>query len=49
MLVLNFPVILGRAGLGTPEERGKLELGEGENYCMGGTGVVLSREALKRG
>jgi hypothetical protein len=39
----------GRAGQGTKAERGKLSLGEGENYCMGGVGVVLSREALKRG
>lgn len=34
--------------MGTKEEFGKLALGENENFCMGGPGIILSRETLKR-
>lgn len=42
------PLFLGQAGLGTPEEYGLLHLGDMENYCMGGTGIIISRETLRR-
>ncbi|XP_032906423.1 chondroitin sulfate synthase 1 [Amblyraja radiata] len=42
------PLYLGQTGLGAPEEMGKLALEPGENFCMGGPGVVLSRELLRR-
>ncbi|KAB0369497.1 hypothetical protein FD755_019502 [Muntiacus reevesi] len=35
-------------GLGTTEEMGKLALEPGENFCMGGPGVIMSREVLRR-
>ena len=34
--------------MGTREEFGKLALGENENFCMGGPGIILSRETLSR-
>lgn len=42
------PLFLGQTGLGTTEELGKLALEPGENFCMGGPGVILSREVLRR-
>ncbi|XP_061411155.1 chondroitin sulfate synthase 1-like [Lethenteron reissneri] len=42
------PHYLGQTGLGTTEELGKLALEPGENFCMGGPGMVFSREALRR-
>ncbi|XP_067873771.1 chondroitin sulfate synthase 1 [Heterodontus francisci] len=42
------PLYLGQTGLGTPQELGKLALEPGENFCMGGPGVILSRELLRR-
>lgn len=41
------PQFIGQAGVGTKEEIGLLSLGSTDNYCMGGTGMVLSRETLK--
>jgi chondroitin sulfate synthase len=41
------PIVLGQAGLGTGEEYGQLSLAADENYCMGGPGIVLSRETLR--
>jgi chondroitin sulfate synthase len=37
--------LIGQAGLGNTLEYGQLSLGEG-NYCMGGPGVIVSRETL---
>ena len=34
--------------MGTKEEFGKLALGENENFCMGGPGIIFSRETLAR-
>ena len=34
--------------MGTKEEYGKLALGENENFCMGGPGIIFSRETLAR-
>ncbi|XP_026528851.1 chondroitin sulfate synthase 1 [Notechis scutatus] len=42
------PLFLGQTGLGTTEEMGKLALEPGENFCMGGPGVIMSREVLRR-
>lgn len=38
---------MGRPGLGKKEDRQRLKLLSHENYCMGGTGVVLSAAALE--
>ncbi|XP_007905570.1 chondroitin sulfate synthase 1 [Callorhinchus milii] len=42
------PLYLGQTGLGTSDELGKLALEPGENFCMGGPGVIMSREVLRR-
>eukprot|EP00062_Callorhinchus_milii_P008088 gi/632950426/ref/XP_007890718.1/ PREDICTED: chondroitin sulfate synthase 3 [Callorhinchus milii] len=42
------PLYLGQTGLGTSEELGKLALEPGENFCMGGPGMIFSREVLRR-
>ncbi|CAF0887659.1 unnamed protein product [Rotaria sordida] len=42
------PYYIGQPGVGTKEEYGKLALGENENFCMGGPGIILSRETLAR-
>ncbi|KAL1770989.1 chondroitin sulfate synthase 1 [Sigmodon hispidus] len=42
------PLFLGQTGLGTTEEMGKLALEPRENFCMGGPGVILSQEVLRR-
>lgn len=42
------PQFIGQAGKGNSEEFGLLSLEFDENFCMGGPGVILSRETLKR-
>ncbi|KAK3601073.1 hypothetical protein CHS0354_029300 [Potamilus streckersoni] len=44
----SVPHFIGQAGVGTKEEYGQLSLGDSDNYCMGGTGIVFSRETLRR-
>lgn len=44
----HFP-LPGQAGKGTTEEFGLLSLEYDENFCMGGPGVIFSRETLRRG
>ncbi|KAJ8937488.1 hypothetical protein NQ314_011878 [Rhamnusium bicolor] len=39
---------IGQTGRGNSEEFGLLSLENDENFCMGGPGVILSRETLKR-
>ena len=39
---------LGQAGLGNKAEFGTLALRADENFCMGGPGMVMSRETLRR-
>ncbi|XP_050513631.1 chondroitin sulfate synthase 1 isoform X1 [Diabrotica virgifera virgifera] len=39
---------IGQTGRGNTEEFGLLSLDNDENFCMGGPGVILSRETLKR-
>lgn len=41
------PQFIGQAGVGTKEEVGLLSLGSTDNYCMGGTGMVMSQETLR--
>lgn len=42
------PVFIGQAGRGNQEEFGLLSLEYDENFCMGGPGVIMSRETLAR-
>lgn len=41
-------VLLGHPGIGTNQERGKLGLEEQSNFCIGGTGIVMSRSVLQK-
>jgi hypothetical protein len=41
------PYYIGQAGQGSKQDFGKLSLDHDENFCMGGPGVVISRETLK--
>lgn len=41
-------IFLGQTGMGARDELGKLALEPGENFCMGGPGVIMSRGVLKR-
>uniref|UniRef100_T1JJS5 Hexosyltransferase n=1 Tax=Strigamia maritima TaxID=126957 RepID=T1JJS5_STRMM len=38
---------IGQAGLGAKRERGRLSLLDDENFCMGGPGMLLTRETLR--
>ncbi|XP_074547123.1 chondroitin sulfate synthase 3 [Halichoeres trimaculatus] len=42
------PLYIGQTGLGMAEELGRLALEPGENFCMGGPGMIFSREVLRR-
>lgn len=42
------PQFIGQAGRGTNSERDALALDYNENFCMGGPGVLISRETLRR-
>lgn len=42
------PQFIGQAGRGTSAERDALSLDYNENFCMGGPGVLISRETLRR-
>ncbi len=42
------PQFIGQAGRGNQEEFGLLSLEYDENFCMGGPGIILSRETLRR-
>ncbi|KAB0800270.1 hypothetical protein PPYR_06010 [Photinus pyralis] len=44
----NKPWFIGQAGRGKPHEIRSLALKRNENYCMGGPGIILSRDTLKR-
>ncbi|KAI8507317.1 Chondroitin sulfate synthase 1 [Branchiostoma belcheri] len=39
---------IGQAGVGKEDEFGRLGLRPDENYCMGGPGMIMSRETLRR-
>lgn len=42
------PWFIGQTGRGNREEFGLLSLENDENFCMGGPGVIFSRETLRR-
>ncbi|XP_052870514.1 chondroitin sulfate synthase 1-like, partial [Anopheles cruzii] len=42
------PQFIGQAGRGNSEDFGLLSLEFDENFCMGGPGVIMSRETLRR-
>lgn len=42
------PLFIGQAGRGKQEEFGLLSLEYDENFCMGGPGIIFSRETLRR-
>lgn len=42
------PQFIGQAGRGTNDEKDVLALDYNENFCMGGPGVLISRETLRR-
>ena len=41
-------LFIGQAGLGKVEEFGLLNLGQGDNFCMGGPGMIFSRATLRK-
>jgi chondroitin sulfate synthase len=41
-------VILGQPGVGKSHEKGKLGLGDEDNFCIGGVGVVMSRSVVRK-
>ncbi|KFM68678.1 Chondroitin sulfate synthase 1, partial [Stegodyphus mimosarum] len=41
------PQFIGQAGLGNKEEFGQLSLQADENFCMGGPGMIMSRNTLR--
>jgi len=44
----SVPQFIGQAGLGNKDEFGQLSLDYDENFCMGGPGMLMSRETLRR-
>ncbi|XP_078603702.1 chondroitin sulfate synthase 1-like [Branchiostoma floridae x Branchiostoma japonicum] len=42
------PLAIGQPGFGRPEDREAMRFEARQNYCMGGTGVVISRETLRQ-
>lgn len=42
------PLFIGQVGTGKADELGKLALSAEENFCMGGPGMIFSRETLRR-
>lgn len=42
------PQFIGQAGLGNKDEFGLLSLESDENFCMGGPGIIMSRETLRK-
>ena len=43
----SIPQFIGQAGMGNKDEFGLLSLDYDENFCMGGPGIILSRETLR--
>lgn len=41
------PQFIGQAGLGNKEEFGQLSLQADENFCMGGPGMIMSKDTLR--
>ena len=41
------PFFIGQPGQGNPQERGKMGFSNEDYYCIGGTGMIFSRTALR--
>lgn len=41
-------LLLGQAGVGKTKEQGKLGLRDGDNFCIGGPGVIMTKGVLKK-
>ena len=41
-------LFIGQGGVGRVEEQGKLGLGPRDNFCMGGTGVIMTQSVLRK-
>ncbi|XP_028398933.1 chondroitin sulfate synthase 1-like [Dendronephthya gigantea] len=41
-------LLFGRAGVGKFHEKGKLGLGDSDNFCIGGVGVIMSQSLLRK-
>ena len=41
-------LLFGQAGVGKSHEKGKLGLEDGDNFCIGGVGVVMSQSVVKK-
>ena len=41
-------LMFGQAGVGKFHEKGKLGLQEGDNFCIGGVGVIMSQSVVKK-
>ena len=41
-------LLFGQAGVGKGHEKGKLGLEDGDNFCIGGVGVVMSQSVVKK-
>ena len=44
----NLPHYIGQPGQGRSEDIGQLNLAYDDNFCMGGTAYIISRETLRR-
>lgn len=41
-------LLFGQAGVGKSHEKGKLGLKDGDNFCIGGVGVVMSQSVVRK-
>jgi chondroitin sulfate synthase len=41
-------LMFGQAGVGKSHEKGKLGLEDGDNFCIGGVGVVMSQSVVRK-
>lgn len=41
-------LVIGQAGTGKPQEKGRLGLQQDDNFCLGGPGVVMSQSVLRK-
>jgi chondroitin sulfate synthase len=41
------PLLLGQAGQGRKHEKGRLGLRDGDNFCIGGSSIIMSRGVLR--
>lgn len=41
-------LLFGQAGVGKFDEKGKLGLGDGDNFCIGGVGAIMSQSVIRK-